>query len=80
MTRLFHGVPGPRQFLSTPHEWHALICGIFEVAVPWPARYRWDSYVGQCVTLEHHYYLFGRFLGLPILIAWLYQVYIMFGG
>lgn len=80
MVRLFKGVSGPREFLSTPREWHALLCGFFEVVVPWPPRYRLDRYSGDFLTMDYHYYHFGRFLGLPVLIAWLYQVYIIFVG
>jgi len=80
MSILFKGVPGPGEFLSSPSEWHSFIIGFFEVVVPWPPFIKRNDPLANFILSEYHYYLFGRFLGLPVLIAWLYLVYIMFRG
>jgi len=65
-------------FLDCYQEWHAFVQGFCEVLCPWPPRVRLrapspvqdatgDSLL-QEIKDEHHYYMFGRALGV---IAWL---------
>jgi len=69
MTRWQQIQSGLRTFISSGEEWHALCIGISEVACPWPPRHALLSLeLEKALAEEHHYYLFGRALGL---VAWL---------
>ena len=58
-----------RYFLDTVAEWHALVQGFSEVLCPWPPRYEVLSQkLAKEINDEHHYYMFGRVLGV---LAWL---------
>ena len=59
----------PSTFLSTHQEWHALVEGFCEVLCPWPARYQPSQELLNDLKGDHHYYMFGRALGVivPIL-------------
>ena len=57
-----------RHFLDTHQEWHALVIGFCEVLCPWPARYQPSEKLLNDLKGEHHYYVFGRAMGV---IAWL---------
>jgi len=57
-----------RHFLDTPEEWHALVNGFCEVLCPWPSRYRPSGELLNDLKGDHHYYVFGRAMGV---IAWL---------
>lgn len=59
----------PWSFLSTSEEWHAYIIGWAETACPWWARYKVTKEAEYGVGKEHHYYLFGRVMGLLTLLA-----------
>jgi len=65
-----------KEFLNKPGEVHALVEGLCEVLCPWPARYRPSSKLLESLKKEHHYYVFGRVMGVIawILIAKLVQV------
>ena len=56
-------------FLSTADEFHAFVNGFCEILCPWPPRYKpMKKELRKQITDEHHYYMFGRFIGV---IAWL---------
>jgi hypothetical protein len=55
-------------FLDSYQEWHALVEGLCEVLCPWPARHRLSGQLLEDLKKDHHYYMFGRALGV---IAWL---------
>lgn len=56
-------------FLSTTGEWHALVQGFSEVLCPWPPlRKVLSETLANEIKDEHHYYMFGRALGV---LAWL---------
>jgi hypothetical protein len=55
-------------FLDSYQEWHALVEGLFEVLCPWPARHEISRKLSNDLRGEHHYYMFGRALGV---ITWL---------
>jgi hypothetical protein len=56
-------------FIDTYQEWHALVIGFCEVLAPWPARHPMLGEEGsQALRDEHHYYQFGRVIGM---LAWL---------
>lgn len=55
-------------FLNTYDEWHAFAEGFCEVLCPWPARYQPSEDLLDALRREHHYYAFGRALGV---LAWL---------
>jgi len=55
-------------FLDCYQEWHALVEGFCEVLCPWPARYQPLEELLNDLRGDHHYYVFGRALGV---IAWL---------
>ena len=58
----------PRNFLDTYQEWHALVEGFCEVMCPWPARHPLTGQLLDDLQADHHYYMFGRALGI---LAWL---------
>ena len=58
----------PSTFLSTHEEWHAFATGFCEVLCPWPPRHKTSDQNAKDIADEHHYYMFGRALGV---IAWL---------
>ena len=55
-------------FLSTPEEWHAFVEGLCEVLCPWPAKHKLSGALLNDLRGDHHYYMFGRAIGV---IAWL---------
>jgi hypothetical protein len=55
-------------FLDTYQEWHALVEGFCEVLCPWPARHKLSRKLSNDLRGDHHYYAFGRALGV---IAWI---------
>ena len=55
-------------FLDTYQEWHAFVEGFCEVLCPWPARYKPSEELLNDLRGDHHYYMFGRAIGV---IAWL---------
>jgi hypothetical protein len=57
-----------RHFMDTYEEWHAFTQGFCEVLCPWPARYRPSEELLNDLKGDHHYYVFGRAMGV---IAWL---------
>ena len=58
-----------RHCLDTVGEWHALVQGFCEVLSPWPPRHKaMEPKLLFEISQEHHYYMFGRALGL---LAWL---------
>jgi len=57
-----------RHFLDTQQEWHAFVEGLCEVLCPWPARHKISRKLSNDLRGDHHYYMFGRALGV---IAWL---------
>jgi hypothetical protein len=58
-----------KTFIDTADEWHALVFGFCEVLCPWPPRHPTiDKDLAMVTWTEHHYYLFGRALGV---LAWL---------
>jgi hypothetical protein len=65
---MFKGI-NPRTFIDTCEEWHALVIGFCEVLCPWPPRQATiEIELAKAIWSEHHYYLFGRALGI---FAWL---------
>jgi hypothetical protein len=53
-------------FLDNIAEWHALVQGFSEVMCPWPPRHRdMKPQLMKEIKSEHHYYMFGRALGIP---------------
>jgi hypothetical protein len=58
----------PTAFLDCIEEWHALVEGFCEVLCPWPARHQPSDELINDLKADHHYYAFGRALGI---IAWL---------
>jgi hypothetical protein len=65
---MFKGI-SPRTFIDTYDEWHALVIGFCEVIAPWhPNYYTIDAELNHALSAEHHYYMFGRALGV---LAWL---------
>jgi hypothetical protein len=58
----------PSAFLDDWREWHALVEGLCEVLCPWPPRYKPADEAAQDIRNEHHYYMFGRALGI---LGWL---------
>jgi hypothetical protein len=55
-------------FLDCYQEWHAFVEGFCEVLCPWPARYKPSRRLLNDLKADHHYYAFGRAVGV---IAWL---------
>jgi hypothetical protein len=55
-------------FMDVYQEWHAFVEGFCEVLCPWPARYQPNEELLNDLKGDHHYYAFGRALGV---IAWL---------
>jgi hypothetical protein len=65
---IFRGI-SPKTFLDTADECHALVIGFCEVIAPWhPNYYTIDAELNHALSAEHHYYMFGRALGI---IGWL---------
>jgi hypothetical protein len=61
-----------RHFMDTHEEWHAFVQGFCEVLCPWPPRHRaMKPALLKEVQAEHHYYMFGRALGV---VAWVLLV------
>jgi hypothetical protein len=58
----------PSTFLDCYQEWHAFVEGFCEVLCPWPARYQLSEELLNDLKGDHHYYMFGRAIGV---IAWL---------
>ena len=58
----------PSAFIDCYEEWHALIEGFCEALCPWPARHKISHKLSNDLRGDHHYYMFGRALGV---IAWL---------
>jgi hypothetical protein len=58
----------PSAFLDCYQEWHALVEGFCEVLCPWPARHKLSGQLLKDLKKDHHYYMFGRAIGV---IAWL---------
>ena len=58
----------PSTFLSTHQEWHAFVIGFCEVLCPWPAKHELSEKLLDDLKGDHHYYMFGRAIGV---IAWL---------
>ena len=58
----------PSTFLSTHEEWHALIEGFCEVLCPWPEMHKLAGKLLNELREDHHYYMFGRAMGV---ISWL---------
>jgi hypothetical protein len=58
----------PSAFIDCYEEWHALVEGFYEVLCPWPARHKISRKLSNDLRGDHHYYMFGRALGV---IAWL---------
>jgi len=54
--------------MNTPDELHAFVIGLCEILAPWPARYWTFGARLKEIEDEHHYYMFGRAMGV---IAWL---------
>jgi hypothetical protein len=54
-------------FLDSYQEWHALVEGLCEVLCPWPPRHKLSRKLLNDLRGDHHYYVFGRVLGV---IAW----------
>jgi hypothetical protein len=66
---IFRGIH-PNSFLDTHAEWHAFVQGACEVICPWPPRWTTASEnLVQDIHDEHHYYMFGRTLGLLALVT-----------
>jgi len=57
-----------RHFLDTHQEWHAFVEGLCEVLCPWPAKHKLSGKLLNDLRGDHHYYMFGRAMGV---IAWL---------
>ena len=57
-----------RHFLDTHEEWHAFCQGFCEVLCPWPAKHKLSGALLNDLRGDHHYYMFGRAIGV---IAWL---------
>jgi len=58
----------PAAFLDCYQEWHAFVEGLCEVLCPWPAKHQLPGQLLKELKADHHYYVFGRALGV---IAWL---------
>jgi hypothetical protein len=55
-------------FLDSYQEWHALVEGFSEVLCPWSPHHKLSGQLLKDLKGDHHYYMFGRALGV---IAWL---------
>jgi hypothetical protein len=55
-------------FLDVYQEWHAFVEGFCEVLCPWPARHGLTGELLNDLKGDHHYYVFGRAMGV---IIWL---------
>jgi hypothetical protein len=55
-------------FMDVYQEWHAFVEGFCEVMCPWPARHRLSGELLTDLQGDHHYYAFGRVVGV---VAWL---------
>jgi hypothetical protein len=64
----FFGWFNPNNFMDVYQEWHAFVEGFCEVLCPWPARHQLTGELLTDLNGEHHYYVFGRVIGV---IAWL---------
>ena len=68
MKKGFFGWLDLRNFFDIYQEWHAFVEGFCEVLCPWPARYQPSEELLNDLKGEHHYYVFGRAIGV---VAWL---------
>jgi len=57
----------PSTFLDCYQEWHALVEGFCEALCPWPARHQLTGQLLEDLRADHHYYMWGRALGI---LAW----------
>lgn len=57
----------PSAFLDCYQEWHAFVEGFCEVLCPWPAGHQPSGELLTDLRGDHHYYAFGRVLGV---LAW----------
>ena len=55
-------------FMDVCEEWHAFVEGLCEVLCPWPAKHKLSGALLNDLRGDHHYYMFGRAIGV---IAWL---------
>lgn len=55
-------------FMDVYQEWHAFVEGFCEVLCPWRAKYEPSEELLNDLKGDHHYYMFGRAIGV---IAWL---------
>ena len=55
-------------FMDVYQEWHAFVEGLCEVLCPWPAKHQLSGQLLKELKADHHYYVFGRAIGV---IAWL---------
>jgi hypothetical protein len=55
-------------FFDVYQEWHAFVEGFCEVMCPWPARYGPSEELLKDLKDEHHYYMWGRAVGI---LGWL---------
>jgi len=62
-------------FLDRVEEWHALIQGIASVVCPFPCKYKPSKQLQEEIESEHHYYKFGRVLGI---IFWIVVIKAVF--
>ena len=58
----------PSAFLDCYQEWHALVESFCEVLCPWPAKHPPNEELLTDLKGDHHYYMFGRALGV---LGWL---------
>jgi len=58
----------PSAFMDTYQEWHAFVIGFCEVLCPLPARHQLSGQLLKELEADHHYYVFGRAIGVT---AWL---------
>ena len=68
MNKGFFGWLDLRNFFDIYQEWHAFVEGFCEVLCPWPARHKLSGKLLDDLRGDHHYYMFGRAIGV---IAWL---------
>lgn len=57
---MFKGIPGLKEFLSTPEEWHALIIGFCQ---SFYKRRKMPKSIAEELSEEYHYYTTGRLAG-----------------
>jgi len=67
-----------KSIMNTDEERHAWFMGFCEMACPWPARYRVTNKSEYGTAKEHHYYLWGRTIGLVYDVLLAYGSYRLF--